>query len=424
MERLLTLVNSPQQRIPAIHIAGTKGKGSTSAILDSILRKSGVRTGLFTSPHIEVFEERMRINGVMPTPDQLVTMVAELDQAIQAAPPEIVEDGPTYFEVATLLAWKFFDQQKVDAVVLETGLGGRLDCTNVCRPLVTIITTIGLDHTHILGDTLPKIAAEKAGIIKAGIPVLTWALQPEVLAVIDAHADKVGSEVVEGIKHIRLVADAKNGNNQFSVTTPWGSHEDLTVPLRGEHQLRNASLAIAAADFLANASQQNTSKYPISLQSIDNNSIADGVRSVLWPLRFELHARTPEVVLDAAHNPDSIAALLKTLWDYAAVERRRVLIFASSSDKDAAAMLAAVVPAFDEIVFTQFTRNPRAIKPEELLELVKSLNLETRTGNPPTIQQTPEAALATASQLAGNKGIVCGTGSIFLAAELKSVLEA
>ena len=359
----------------------------------------------------------------MPTPDQLVAMVAELDVAIRAAPPEIIEDGPTYFEVATLLAWKFFDQQNVDVVVLETGLGGRLDCTNVCCPLVTIITTIGLDHTHILGDTLPKIAAEKAGIIKAGIPVLTWALQPEVLAVIDAHADRLGSEVVEGVQHIKLMAAASNGEYPFSVTTPWGSHQNLTLPLRGEHQLRNASLAIAAADFLADASQADPSAYPHCLQFINHDSIVNGLRSVLWPLRFELHAGTPDIVLDAAHNPDSIAALLMTLQDFTPIQRKRALVFASSSDKDAYAMLTAIVPAFDEIVFTQFTRNPRAIKPADLLQLVRTLDLETRSCSQPVIEETPEDALALATQLVGGDGIVCGTGSIFLAAELKNVLE-
>lgn len=434
VERLLTLVNSPQTRIPAIHIAGTKGKGSTSAILDSILRKANVRTGLFTSPHIEVFEERMKVNGVMPSPDQLVAMVAELDEALRMAPDEIVEDGPTYFEVATLLAWKFFEQQQVDVVILETGLGGRLDCTNVCSPLVTIITTIGLDHTHILGDTLPKIAAEKAGIIKPSVPVFTWALQPEVLEVIHDHADRAGCDVFEGEKHIRLIAAGEGNNgdedtgqgeaNQFSVTTPWKNHRDLMLPLRGAHQLRNASLAIAAADCLGATSRRSESDCPSSLQGIDSNAIAEGIRTVLWPLRFEIHAGFPDIVLDAAHNPDSIMALLETLEDFAPVlQRKRVLVFASSSDKDAKAMLNVIVPAFDEVVFTSFTRNPRAIKPADLLDLVESLSLQTRTSAKPLTIETPEGALRQARLLAGDDGIVCGTGSIFLSAELKSVLE-
>lgn len=420
VERLLTLIDSPQQKIPCVHIAGTKGKGSTAAILDSILHESGVQTGLFTSPHIELFEERMRVGGQLPSPLQLVSMVNDLRQTLADAPPEVVEDGPTYFEVATLLAWMYFDRQNVDLVVLETGLGGRLDCTNVCSPLLTIITTIGLDHTHILGDTIAKIAAEKAGIMKKGVPLLTWASQPEVQEVFTEHAERLNCEVFRGDREILVDDDDPNGS--FSVKSAWGNHPVLRLKLLGKHQKRNAALAVAAADYLALLSAESSDPLADRLSGITPKSIGAGLLAVEWPLRFEVIDDSPQIVLDAAHNPDSIAAFLATLNGFAEPARRRVLIFASSHDKDSSAMLRKIIAQFDDVILTRFARNPRAIEPEELSQKVTEFHLKTRSGRPCSVFSSPAEALAMAKTLAGSDGIVCGTGSIFVAAELRSLL--
>ncbi|MCR9199479.1 MAG: bifunctional folylpolyglutamate synthase/dihydrofolate synthase [Planctomycetaceae bacterium] len=428
VERLLALIDSPEKRIPAVHIAGTKGKGSTSALLASILRASSLKTGLFTSPHIERFEERMRINGAMPTAEELVSLVSRLKVALESADPELMDAGVTYFEVATLLAWMFFDDNDVDVVVLETGLGGRFDCTTVCCPVLTIITNIGLDHTHILGDTLPKIAAEKAGIKKPGVPLLTWATQPDVLSVFAERGEALDVTAYRGGVEFdcsKVSQDPAQTSaaaiNSFRTTNPWGTHERLDVPLHGEHQMRNAALATAAADFLREQREQWRSRWPrlsAMCGQISAATIGAGLASVQWQLRFQICPGPPPVILDAAHNPDSITALLQTFDEFTTPDQTRVLIFASSSDKDIETMLQLVMPDFDHVILTRFENNPRAVTAEELLQTVDRLQLACRTNNGPTTADSPLQALQRARDLAGESGIVCGTGSIFVAAEL------
>lgn len=482
VERLLSLIDSPQKRIPAIHIAGTKGKGSTAAMLHSILTESGICNGLFTSPHLHLFEERMRVNQVMPTPEELTLLVTELRQRLEAAGPDVVADGPTYFEVATLLGWMFFDRRGTELVVLETGLGGRLDCTNVCRPLVTIITTIGLDHTHILGNTLPQIAAEKAGIIKPGIPVLTWATQPGVIDVIRQRAVENGCAIVEGDVDLREEAvepDERRGSDEqvpdgaaaadefivgsyrysqtCQIRTPFRTHHDLKLALPGDHQRRNAALAVCAADFVAQSDSR-----------ITEATVARGLAATRWPLRFEIfrdvmttvqpivspsskehsqseptvsavdarsaencRIRFPALILDAAHNPDSLAAFLRTLNQIFPRGGRRTLIFAASQDKDAQQMLTQVAPCFDRIILTRFQTNPRAYAPEILLEMLRGVLQRCAEVPEVVVAADPAEALVRAagrtsamdsSTPESGTEIVCGTGSVFLAAELRQLL--
>lgn len=408
--RLLSLIDSPQKRIPAIHIAGTKGKGSTAAMLDSILTASGIHCGLFTSPHIHKFEERMRVRGAMPSPEELTSLVRELQQRLSAADPDTVEDGPTYFEVAILLTWMYFDRQNVEIAVLETGLGGRLDCTNLCAPLITVITAIGLDHTHILGDTIEQIAGEKAGIIKEGVPVLSWCGDDRATAVITDTAQKKNCWQILGDDQIHVIARRiVPGGQQISIRTPQKEHLNLHLPLSGEHQAKNAALAVAAADLL--------SDLPNSGYSVTSASISRGLAETTWPLRFETFPGPPLVVLDAAHNPDAIDAFLATLKESSiAGHRPRVLTFASSRDKDAAGMLERLLPHFDTIVLTQFVTNPRSTSTENLKALCGDTAISITT------TAAPESALTAAQKLAGPDGLVCGTGSIFLAAELRELL--
>lgn len=414
VEKLLAVIDSPQRRIPAIHIAGTKGKGTTAAVMSSILTESQICHGLFTSPHIHVFEERMRINGRMPAPAELTALVVELQDRLSRADADLVEDGPTYFEVATLLAWMFFDQQQAELVVLETGLGGRLDTTNVCRSVITIITSIGLDHTHILGDTVELIAAEKAGILKREIPVLTWVHQPEVQQVIRDRAAAENCVVYWRDRDLKATVQHIPGqfHQTINVTTPIRTHTGLSLPLLGEHQAGNAALAISAADLLAQTEPR-----------ITMDSIAAGVARTIWPLRFEIFPGRPTVILDAAHNPDSMAAFTRT-FQQNFPDQPALLIFASSQDKDAKKMLEIVSGHFSKIVLTRFCTNPRAFEPTALRQMLDDVQQQNSANIAPEVwlADDPEHALQVAKQHTSDSDIICVTGSIFVAAELRSVL--
>lgn len=419
VERLLNLIGAPHLRIPAVHIAGTKGKGSTAAMIDSVLRRSGIRTGLFTSPHIEQFEERMRVNGNIPSPERIAKLVSRLRDVLREADVETADRIPTFFEVTTLMAWMLFDEEQVEIAVLETGMGGRLDCTNVCRPLVTVITSIGLDHTHILGDTLEKIAAEKAGIIKNGIPVVQGQLPGEADTEVRTTAEHRGcrryvcgrdfawsdEEPQESDSHQRRTQNVQ-------IITPTRTLNQVSIPLLGKHQAHNASLAAMACELV----QQS------GWTQVTSDSISEGIRTTQWPLRFEVLDGHPTVVLDAAHNPDSMRAVVQVLTGQEWKNRRRILIFAVSSDKDSVSMLQAILPHFDEVVLTRFLSNPRSVPPDQLLAPATEIQ---RGSNFPSLIRTAEApgpAIEMAKALAGPNGVVVITGSIFLAAEARGLL--
>lgn len=420
LERLLQRIGSPQERIPAIHIAGTKGKGSTAAMIDSILQASGIRTGLFTSPHIEQFEERMRVSGRMPHPEQLTRLVSKLANLLHEAELESSDRIPTFFEITTLLAWMFFDEERVEIAVLETGLGGRLDCTNVCRPLVNVITSIGLDHMHILGNTLSLIAAEKAGILKPDVPVVQGQLPEVADIVVTAHALELGCRQFICGRDFGWHADSgdkqlsgRHRSQQILVLTPAGKYDGLTVPLLGNHQAHNASLAVMTAELLRDA----------GYRQIDDAAISVGLRTTQWPLRFEVFDQNPTIVLDAAHNPDSMKAVASVLTGSEWSNRRRVLVFAASADKDAESMVQIIRPHFHDVVFTRFLGNPRSREPEELLSISVSSQDQRNPATHCQIAQTPKEALQDAKTLAGQGGLVVVTGSIFLASEVRSLLR-
>ena len=419
IERLLKRIGSPHERIPCVHIAGTKGKGSTAAMLDSVLQASGIRTGLFTSPHIEQFEERMRVSGHLPDPEQLTRLVSQLCRVLQEAEMDVSDRIPTFFEVTTLLAWMLFDEEKVQIAVLETGLGGRLDCTNVCRPLVTVITSIGLYHTHILGDTISKIAWEKAGILKSGVPVVQGQLPGDADQVVAARAREIGcpryvcgQEFAWHTDHNEDASKGRKRSQKILVLTPRCNYDDLTVPLLGEHQAHNASLAIMAAELLRDQ----------GYRQIDAAAISKGIRSTHWPLRFEVIDGHPTLILDAAHNPDSMQAVANVLKGAEWTNRRRVLVFAASADKDAATMMKIILPHFADAVLTRFLGNPRSVPPDQLQSLAESLNCGDTKNTRLHQAADPGTALAAARELAGYDGLVCVTGSLFLAAEARCLL--
>jgi dihydrofolate synthase/folylpolyglutamate synthase len=412
MSALLDLCGHPELDIPAVHIAGTKGKGSTAAMTAAMLQAAGYRTGLFISPHVHRFEERMTVNGEGPTPAELAELYTEVHQLVQRLEDRGPDWSPTFFEVTTTLAWLFFARRGAELAVLEVGLGGRLDATNVCRPLVTVVTSISHDHTHLLGETLEQIAREKAGIIKTGVPVVSGVREEPARGVIGAVARERGAALLQlgddlCLSELSYAAspDADGlPRAKLNVATPWRVHAGVEAPLPGRHQACNAALALAAVDSLA------AGGFPVAPEAI-----RAGLAAVDWPLRIEVLGRRPLVVADAAHNEASIAAMLATLRGLAV--RRRVLVFGASRDKHVDDMLRLINGEFDDVVLTQYAGNPRALSARDLAVRAGSAGL---TGF--RVESSARAAWDLATSLAAPEDLICATGSLFLAAELRELI--
>jgi dihydrofolate synthase/folylpolyglutamate synthase len=406
MKWLLNLLGNPQDRLPAVHVAGTKGKGSTCAMVASILTAAGLRTGLYISPHISVFEERLTVDGRRPSHEEFVDLVqrvrgsvAEMDRLPQRMPP-------TYFEIATALAWLHFLDQQATIAVLETGLGGRLDSTNVCRPVATCITNISRDHMHLLGDTPALIAAEKAGIIKPGVPVVSGVVEPETIDVIERFADANSAPLWLLQREIAITEIRRaHSGTQITVRTPLTEWRDIRVPLRGRHQADNTALALGLIDRLRLAGY-----------SISDDAVHLGLANVDWPSRVEVVGREPKVIIDAAHNWASAKALVATLQDEFP-HPRKILVFASTRDKDIHGQLRLLLPEFETVILTRYVDNPRAMPPEELQSIAAALS-----DRPCHVAEEPISAWKLACRLADRDDLIVVTGSFFLVAELRDVI--
>lgn len=413
MRALLDALGSPQEQLPAVHIAGTKGKGSTAAMLSTMLSAGGFRTGLFTSPHVRRFEERMTINGQQPSPQEIVSLTETVRSASEMLFRTTGFGPATFFEVTTAMAWLFFQCRHVEIVILETGLGGRLDATNVCRPVLTIITSISRDHMHLLGETLPEIAAEKAGIIKPNVPIISGVADAAARAVIAGVAARNSASLIQlgETLHLcnaqeRTLSDPRHpGIWTGDVKTPTGMHANVSAPLAGVHQLTNAALAMAALDELEGQGIQ-----------IDDGTREAGLSRIQWPLRIEVLGDRPLVIVDAAHNDSSIQALLETIAAIPA--RRRYLIFGTSRDKDVAAMLQLLAGKFDEVVLTRYVSNPRAMALDLLADAARRNNIERFATRP-----DPPSAWELVQTHAHDDDLICVTGSFFLAAEFRDLLH-
>ena len=413
MRVLLSLIGNPHERLPAIHVAGTKGKGSTCAMIASVLTAAGHRTGLYISPHISAFEERMTVDGIRPTPDELVVLVRRLLPAIAHMDSLPGQMQPTYFELATAIAWLYFIDRGADFAVLETGLGGRLDSTNVCCPLVTVITNVSRDHTHILGSTVRQIAWEKAGIIKPGVPVVSGVSHPDAIGIVeqicrerDAPLRLLGREIHVTARHRHEAASADgDSTSTVDVRTSHSEWRGVPVSLCGAHQATNAALVLAAIDELRERGV-----------SIPEADVRKGMTHVRWPGRVEVVSRRPTVVIDAAHNWESTRALIATLREEFR-PRRRVLIFAATRDKDVAGLLRLLLPEFDTIIFTKYIDNPRGVPAAELQSFVRSVsNREVH------LAEDPPSAWRLAQRWASPDDLIAVTGSFFLVAELRDLI--
>ena len=422
MSTLLERLGHPERKIPAVHITGTKGKGSTAVMTAAMLQAAGFKVGLFTSPHLVRFEERMTVNGELPSEAKIVELVEEL-RTLAADLESSEETCPTFFELSTALAWMVFQDAECDIVVLEVGLGGRLDTTNLCQPLVTVVTSISRDHMKLLGETLELIAREKAGIVKPGVPMLTGVDQPPVMEVIaEVCASKQAPLLRLGQE---ITIDRRQASNPvpglgrwtIDVQTPSQTYRELPVPLAGEFQTRNAALAVAAVEMVSQRWPGCQASEVTSRQtaSITVEQMRTGLAQVTWPLRLEVVRNSPLIVLDAAHNDASMKELCNAAAAMGA--GRKTLIFGTSRDKEAAAMLAIAGETFDELIITRYTTNPRAWPVDELTELARSV-----VGIPVKACDTVRDALQMMHYECPSSDLICIAGSFFLAAEAREFL--
>ena len=418
MRQLIERLGNPAGTLPCIHVAGTKGKGSTACMIQQIARLAGYRVGLYTSPHLERLEERFVVDGQACQRGQLLRLLEQVQPVVEALDNEYpAQQGPTFFDITTALAILFFHQAHVDCAVLEVGLGGRLDSTNICHPEVSVITNIGLDHTDLLGSTIEEIAAEKAGIIKPGIPVISGTRHAGARAVIREIANRQASPLllIGEDFDVQVGADRRF---TFSGTIAgreisWG---DLYCGIPGQHQVENAAVALAAIAQVAD-------RWPI-----EQESIREGLATAYCPARLELFAGQPQLLLDVCHNLPSVKALTRHL-ESEIVAERRILVFSCSRDKDSEGMLATLLPHFDDVIFTRFTSNPRAASPGKLRDQATRWLEEHPAENfdchiPRLFEcQDPSTGWARAQELAGPGDVICIAGSFFLAAEIRPLLS-
>ncbi len=408
MFQFMALLGDPQARYPIIHVAGTKGKGSVSAMCASVLQAAGYKVGLYTSPHLDDYAERIQVNGQPIPHSDMVNLVQANKKAIESV------SQLSFFEISTGLAYLYFFQQGVQAAVIEVGLGGRLDATNICKPEVAVITSLSYDHTLILGETLALIAGEKAGIIKEGVPVVIAPQQSEARLVLERVAQERSSPLYEvgreflfsALSHTldgqsllvwaasdQLKVDAYLENGQ-----PLGpASARLEIPLLGYHQVENAATAYAALQIFRRRS------LPLS-----DEHIRLGFSQVDWPARFELLRRDPPVIIDCAHNRDSALKLRLTLDDYFPTHPV-ILVFGASEDKDIEGMFTELLPRVRQVIVVK-SFHPRAADPDILVELIH------RFGKPAEIIPDVAEGLGEALRLAGSEAAVLVTGSIFVAA--------
>ena len=319
MSRLMSLLGDPQDAYPVVHVTGTKGKGSVAGMVESCARSAGLLTGMYTSPHLVDLRERIALAGKPIGRDDFASVLEDVSGPVEHLRGVGLPPHPTFFDILSASAFHFFAQRKVALGVIEVGLGGRLDSTNVVTPEVSVLTRIGLDHTRQLGNTLHSIATEKCGIIKPGVPVVTARQDPEAAQVIEAFAKERGCTLCRAGSEVQVTAsqwDAERLRWKLSLRTPLAEHRDLEVPLLGRHQLENCSLAVAALDILA----EN------GVFSGGDDAIRRGLRDVVLPARLQFTPGEPSLLLDGAHNPVSMEALAETVKSFPHYDRLHLVL--------------------------------------------------------------------------------------------------
>jgi dihydrofolate synthase/folylpolyglutamate synthase len=395
VEKILDVIGNPHRGIQAIHVAGTNGKGSTAAMMSSILEKEGYRVGLYTSPHLNRFTERIKVNGREIEEQEVAALAAWMREEIESAgiaPPF------TFFDFTTAMALAYFNRKMVDLAVLEVGLGGRLDSTNVVDPLISIITNVAKDHEAYLGKSILKIASEKGGIIKEGRPLITAATQPQVLRLFSKICQEKESPFFRVGKEFRS-SRGEDGDFDYEGLDRklWGIH----LNLRGPHQVVNATTALGAMEVLEDLG------YPVSTAAM-----IDGLKEVDWPGRLELISSSPKVLLDGAHNPAGVLVLKESLekdFQY----HRLILLVGIMKDKDIRSMLHLLAPLADHIILTQ-PHTDRATPPALLKEALD------RNGKKAEIAEDLKEAIERGLSLTQKDDLLCITGSLYTVGEARA----
>jgi dihydrofolate synthase/folylpolyglutamate synthase len=407
MRRLLHSLDDPHKKIKAVHIAGTKGKGSTSTMLASMLQACGYKTGLYTSPHLCDIRERIQIDGEMISRADLRKLIVRVEPIIDK-----MQDKPTFFEIFTAMAFSYYVDEGIDLAVVETGLGGRLDSTNVLAPLACGITSISMDHMHQLGNTLAAIAEEKAGIFKTGTPAVSVRQEPDAKRVLMRVAKRENTPLYFTGSNIefsyRVESSREFGcHTRVCLTTPRSQFEHLLVPLAGEHQALNCGLALALLD------QLKALGYKID----DARAIA-GLAAVKLPGRMEIIRQDPHTIVDGAHNAASMQALIRAMGQHVPYDSM-VMVFGCARDKDISGMMDQIATGADKVIFTRTTGNARAAEPAELAEMY-----EERSGRVAQVADSLPEAMAIAQSAVSREDIICICGSFYLVGEAKKLLQA
>lgn len=405
VQAALDKLGNPERQLPIIHLAGTNGKGSTSAMLASVLKEAGYTVGLYTSPHLAHFSERFRINGVPISEDELEQFTAQIKPYMDELEVTPGLGRPSYFEVITVLAFLYFAAKKVDVLILEVGLGGRLDATNVVRPLASVITTIGFDHMEYLGNTLGAIATEKAGIIKNGVPVIVGVQDEEAYQAIAAIAQEHEAPLYRPVSCAQWMKREQNLCYQtIDLRIGARSYPELEIALPGEHQIRNAIVTIETIE-------QVRGHFP----KLEQQAIYTGLKKVKWPGRLELVQEKPAVILDGAHNIEGIEALATFLEQVKGSYRKLYLVMSILRDKETAPMVQRIAPLATNIVFTQ----NHSLRVSDANELAGNV-----LGGDVQIEVIPDfkTALKSAIAKAGEGDLVCISGSLYTITEARQLL--
>lgn len=408
VEALLDLLGDPHRAVPVIHVAGTNGKGSTAVMIDALLRSAGLRTGRFSSPHLVHLTERICIDGEPISEERFDSLYAEIAPYL-AMVDERQLDGVnlTFFEAMTCLAYAAFADAPVDVAIMEVGLGGTWDATNVADAEVAVVCPIDFDHTHILGDSLAEIAAEKAGVIKPGSVAVLAGQPPEAARVLLARCAEAGAKALrEGVEFGLLERQLAVGGQVVRIETADGPVGDLFLPLHGEHMARNAALACAAVEAFLGG------------KALSGEVLAEGYAAVEAPARLELIRRAPAVVLDTAHNPHGVRATMAAMREAYAFSPL-VAVVAMMKDKDAAGVLPIIAESADHVVVTRVSSTDRAMGIDDLAEMAEDYWAEVHRAE--TIADAIETAVGLADA-AGTHGGVLVIGSVIAAGEARALL--
>ena len=396
---LMARLGNPHHTYPIIHVTGTKGKGSVGAMCKAILREAGYKVGLYSSPHLQDFRERFQINNQLITEAEIANLVEELLPHFQAV------EGLTWFELITAVAFEYFARQEVDVAMVEVGLGGRLDATNIVTPVVSVITSLSFDHTYLLGNTIAEIAMEKGGIIKPNVPVVSAPQPPEALDVLERICAERHAPLTLLGRDYQFVAHPPCLTGQQITLNHTVPPQDYTTNLIGEHQAINMTVALAAIHHMQR------------VLPIPEEAIVTGLQKVQWPGRLEVVKYEPTIVLDAAHNRASFNYLRKALTTIF-TPTPLVLVYGAKADKDIAGMLDEILPIVDRLIITQAV-DSRAESPHAIADIAREVGFTGKIEIIPPIQD----ALVKAQKWVGSSGLICVTGSLYVVGEARTVLD-